>query len=143
MADQKRNEMRWYSERQALKQTQATRASSSAKAQSILSSLNGVGSSVSTAHDAYAGSNEAELASFDGKVYAAQVQMDEVMTAELKALGVPFFGTDQSLVVPADSDVSSLPIPEGQPRWSPFVTGEQIMELRRRMVSHLEDLYRD
>ncbi|KAK3724213.1 hypothetical protein LTR37_001338 [Vermiconidia calcicola] len=139
MSDQRKNELRWYSERQSLKNTQANRANSSAKAASILQSLGGGGFSGS--HGAV--DQEAELAAFDRKIYAAQEGMETAMTAELKGLGVPFFGTDRDLVLMDDAQAPSEPSLRNQPRWSPFVTEEQLLELRRRMVGYLEDLYRD
>ncbi|KAK5169664.1 uncharacterized protein LTR77_005642 [Saxophila tyrrhenica] len=141
MADQRKHEMRWYSERQALKQKQVNRSSSSAQAHSILQSLGGANPSKPASDAESSSSNEAELASFDQKIYAAQVEMETAMTAELKGLGVPFFGTDQSLVVLEDGMVKAPP--ENQPKWSPNITEKQLLELRRRMVGHLEDLYRD
>ena len=65
------------------------------------------------------------------------------MTAELKGLGVPFFGTDLNLVVPDGYDVGKEQLPESHPRWSALVTDTELLTLRRRMVGHLEDLYRD
>lgn len=135
--------MRWYSERQALKQKQASRSSSAAQAHSILQSLSGVSqSSHASGADSGAG-NEAELVAFDLRIYAAQVEMDTDMTAELKGLGVPFFGTDRSLVMFEEDGQTLKSSSESQPKWSPMVTEEQLMELRTRMVGHLEDLYRE
>ncbi|KXT18315.1 hypothetical protein AC579_956 [Pseudocercospora musae] len=141
--DQRANEMRWYSERQSLKQTQANRSSSAARAQSILKSLNTsfygsppevVGPEVD---------KERELADFDQKLYSAQVAMESAMVVELKGLGVPFFGTDASLVVSNDRDPSKEPHSQNNPKWSPLVTEDELMMLRRKMVQHLEDLYKD
>lgn len=142
MEDQRKNEMRWYAERQNLKQTQSNRAKSSAQAQSILQSLSRGEKTTST----QAGSvidTEVELANFDRKIHAAQVDMEAAMTAELKALGVPFFGTDRSLVVEDQEVIAQGRNPDERPKWSPVVTETQLLELRRRMVGHLEDLYRD
>lgn len=139
--EQRAHEMRWYTERQNLKQTQANRAASAAKAQSILKSLNtGLpGSSV----DQTAVDPESELAAFDCKIYTAQQHMETAMSAELKALGVPFFGTDQTLVVSDGTDPSEVQVTDDRPKWSPLVTESHLFTLRRRMVQHLEDLYRE
>ena len=142
MKDQRQNEMRWHSERQALKHTQAKRVSSSAQAQSILQSLGNPQSKASTVGERLV-DNEAELDEFDLKTYAAQQEMEIAMTAELKSLGVPFFGTDANLVVTDGAEESNEPTAGNQPKWSPVVTEIQLLELRRRMVGHLEDLYRD
>lgn len=142
MGEQRNHEMRWYSERQALKQTQASRSSSSAKAASILQSLGAAEFLAPTSADVDA-RKEAELADFDRKIYAAQLSMEEAMTAELKGLGVPFFGTDRNLVIPDGFDVSKAPLPPGHPNWGPLVHESELAALRRRMVAHLEDLYRE
>lgn len=142
MEDQRKNEMRWYAERQALKQTQANRAKSSAQAQSILQSLNHSGADTSSKNGSVV-DIEVELANFDRKIYAAQMDMQVSMTAELKGLGVPFFGTDRSLVVEDQEEKLRGQIPDDRPKWSPIVTEGQLLELRRRMIEHLEDLYRD
>ncbi|KAK3686861.1 hypothetical protein LTR37_019413 [Vermiconidia calcicola] len=139
MSDQRKNELRWYSERQSLKNTQANRANSSAKAASILQSLGGGGSSGSDG----AVDKETELATFDRKVYAALEDMETAIAAELKGLGVPFFGTDRGLILSDDAQAPPEPSLGNQSRWSPLVTEKQLLELRRRMVGHLEDLYRD
>lgn len=141
--DQRANEMRWYSERQSLKQTQANRSSSAARAQSILKSLNTsfYGSPPEVVEPEV--DKERELAEFDQKLYSAQVAMESAMIQELKGLGVPFFGTDPSLVVSNDRDPSKKSDPQNTPKWSPLVTEDQLMALRRKMVQHLEDLYKD
>ena len=142
MEDQKKHEMQWYSERQALKQALANRADSAAQAHSILQSLTRGGNESSALSDS-ADDAEAELSVFDQKTYAAQRELQVSMTAELKGLGVPFFGTDASLVVADESNSSLRSAREGLPKWSAIVTETQLLELRRRMVGHLEDLYRD
>ena len=135
---QKKNEMRWYAERQNLKQTQANRAKSSAQALSILQSLN---KDYERTAAAEGNAGVRELADFDRKVHAAQAEVEASMTAELKALGVPFFGTDQNLVV--KDEASIVKEEPNRPKWSPTVTDAQLMELRKRMIQHLEDLYRE
>ncbi|KAK5133394.1 hypothetical protein LTR08_007733 [Meristemomyces frigidus] len=142
MDDQRKHEMRWYSERQALKQMQNNRKSSSAQAAAILQSL-GNGAAFPTTPAEAETENEAELAGYDCKIHAAQRSMEDAMTAEMKGLGVPFFGTDVKLVVPDDYDMTKELLPESHAKWSPLVTESELLTLRRRMVGHLEDLYRD
>lgn len=137
MRDQRSHEMRWYSERQSLKQSQASRSGSAAKALSILQTLSRSEQPV----EATAQSEEekqSELSAFDRKLYAAQVAMETAMTAELKGLGVPFFGTPDHLVISDDGQ-----IPAGSSSVGSAVTEAELLKLRRKMVSHLEDLYRD
>ena len=142
MKDQQRREMQWYSQRLALKQAQSTRADSSAQAQAILRSLSGA-SGVTTSAQSSPLDNEAELAALDRKIYAAQQDMETAMTLELKSLGVPFFGTNPALVVANDEELHGDNGASDRPKWSPLVTAEKLLELRRKMVAHLEDLYRD
>ena len=134
--------MRWYTERQTLKQTQISRSSSAAKALSILQSLNqgAAGPSIEPQSEE---AKEVELAVFDRKVYAAQHSMEEAMTGELKGLGVPFFGTSLDLIVADDQQAASVASSASRPRWSPLVTETELMDLKRKMIGHLEMLYRD
>jgi hypothetical protein len=142
MRDQRSHEMRWYMERQALKQAQISRSSSAAKALSILQSLN-QRAAASAAEPQSDEAKEAELALFDRKVYTAQHSMEEAMTAELKGLGVPFFGTSLDLVVTDDQQAQAITSAGSRPKWSLLVTETELLDLRRKMVGHLEMLYRD
>jgi hypothetical protein len=142
MRDQRSHEMRWYTERQALKQAQTSRSSSAAKALSILQSLNqgAAGSAVEPQSDE---AKEAELAVFDRKVYNAQHSMEEAMMAEMKGLGVPFFGTNLDLVITDDQKAAIAASSTSRPKWSLLVTETELLDLKRKMVTHLEMLYRD
>lgn len=142
MQDQRAHEMRWYTERQALKQAQISRSSSAAKALSILQSLN-QGAASPTVEPQSEEEKEGELARFDRKVYAAQESMETAMTAELKGLGVPFFGTSPDLIVPESHKASDATSSAGRPKWSMPVTETELLDLKRKMIAHLEVLYRD
>lgn len=144
MKDQRAHEMRWYAERQSLKQMQANRSASAAKAQSILKSLNSSFQQSASEDGSSADIDQAkELADHDMKIYTAQVVMEEAMTTELKGLGVPFFGTNHNLVLPDGHSISQAESTESHAKWSQPVTESQLRELQRKMVNHLEDLYRD
>ena len=134
--------MRWYTERQTLKQTQISRSSSAAKALSILQSLN-QGITRPAVEPQSEEAKEAELAVFDRKVYSAQHSMEEAMTAELKGLGVPFFGTSLDLIVADEQHAACAPPSTSRPKWSPLVTEGELLDLKRKMIGHLEMLYRD
>lgn len=68
--------------------------------------------------------------------------MNENMTAELKALGVPFFGTNEDRIK-ADDDDGHGDAGEGVgPKWSPRITRVELLALQRRIVGHLEDMYK-
>lgn len=66
--------------------------------------------------------------------------MNDAMTAELKSLGVPFFGTLPECI---ETTTSGDQVAEVRPKWSPLITPEAHRELQRRMIGHLEDLYKD
>lgn len=86
----------------------------------------------------------AELAAFDLKLYRAQLAMQDAMTQELKALGVPFFGTHAHLVLPDDASPEQVEAGKRErPKWSPCVRASDLVALKRRMISHLEDMYKD
>jgi hypothetical protein len=140
MQDQRKHELQWYQERQALKQAQEGRLAASAKAHAILQSLGSStsGEGVQQPDDEHF----TELTNFDRKIYAAQLAMDEAMSGEMKGLGVPFFGTKQHLIV-SDATNELETSAEGQGKWSAPITEAELMALRRKMVGHLEDLYRD
>lgn len=138
MRDQRSHELRWCSERQALKQSQASRSSSAAKALSILQTLSQSSSQSPEGTPQTEEEKRAELSAFDRKVYAAQVSMETAMTAELKGLGVPFFGTPEHLVISGDRQPTSESSAAGS-----AITENELLKLRRKMVSHLEELYRD
>lgn len=142
--NQRQNEMRWYGKRQALKQSQSSRERASAQASEILKGLSN-GNSTESVSSTDGVDLEKQLATFDRKIYAAQMQMDAAMTEELKGLGVPFFGTDPSAIVADDDDMPDVTQAAmvSRPKHSPLVTESQLLTLRRRMVEHLEALYRD
>lgn len=139
MDTQRQHEMRWYRERQALKQSLGGRERASAQVGEILKDLGGGRETAAPGRVDV----EEQLATFDRKVYAAQVQMETAMTAELKGLGVPFFGTGADAIVGDDEERDAVQAVSGRPKHSPLVTERELRELRRRMVEHLEVLYRD
>lgn len=85
--------------------------------------------------------------------------MNESMSQVLKHLGVPFFGTHAALILPDSVGNKEMVDKEGKqgkqgegdrvvdaqgdrPKWSPRVTAKELMELKRRMVEYLEDMYK-
>lgn len=74
--------------------------------------------------------------------------MNESMSQVLKHLGVPFFGTHAALILPDhdgnDAEEGKIVDVQGdRPKWSPRITAKELMELKRRMVGHLEDMYKN
>ncbi|KAI5205700.1 hypothetical protein E4T39_02800 [Aureobasidium subglaciale] len=146
--DQRRNEMQWYSSRQALKQMQAKRSASSNELQNILKS---VGSTTNPSIPQTPEEKATELALFDQKLYKAQIDMNDSMSMTLKHLGVPFFGTHAALILPdaadkngevRDAEGKLIDVQGERPKWSPRVTGKELLELKRKMVGYLEDMYK-
>ncbi|KAG9201195.1 hypothetical protein G6514_005924 [Epicoccum nigrum] len=79
-----------------------------------------------------------ELEQYDAKVYRASKAMVEMQSSSLKVLGVPFFGVRAHLMASEGEEVERDG--EGSPR---KVTQSQVLELQRRMLTHLLDLYGD
>lgn len=76
------------------------------------------------------------------KCHDAMKHMDLMMSRELKGLGVPFFGTDPQLIV-GESEAQSYRQSPDRPVWSPKITYKDFVDLRQRMVHHLEIMYKD
>jgi hypothetical protein len=81
-----------------------------------------------------------ELVDFDMKVYKAQVQMVTEMTARLRSLGVPFFGTKTELVRMRMKERAKE---VGSHAWKDenrMIDEIELVELQRKMLALLEDL---
>ena len=81
-----------------------------------------------------------ELKTFDKKVHKASQNMAKAINVELKALSVPFFDVRPDLVLTSSEALSesdrealssSLKIEE-----------KQLLELQRRILQYLEDMYK-
>lgn len=64
--------------------------------------------------------------------------MVDSQSSSLKVLGVPFFGVRPHLLASDDDD-----IPTGADGHPTKVTQNQVLELQRKMLTHLLDLYGD
>lgn len=64
--------------------------------------------------------------------------MVESQTSSLKVLGVPFFGVRPHLLASEDEEISTSA--EGS---AMKISQDQVLELQRRMLTHLLDLYGD
>lgn len=71
--------------------------------------------------------------------------MAELQSAELKRLGVPFFGVRPNLMLPDDdkSPPSEETDPASDKPAKVGVTKKQLLELQRKMLNHLMELYGD
>ncbi|KAL6706566.1 hypothetical protein ACN47E_005322 [Coniothyrium glycines] len=83
-----------------------------------------------------------ELDQYDAKVYRACKAMVESQTSYLKTLGVPFFGVKPYLVVQSVEDLGEN-IETSRAGVGGKVTKEQLLELQRKILNHLNELYGD
>ncbi|KAI8937016.1 hypothetical protein NX059_006239 [Plenodomus lindquistii] len=84
-----------------------------------------------------------ELDEYDTKVYRASKAMVESQTASLKQLGVPFFGVRPYLVIQSSDDVAAG-VDEPQSAQSEGkITTDELLQLQRKMLNHLMELYGD
>ena len=81
---------------------------------------------------------QAELQQYDAKVYRACKTMVDSQTSSLKVLGVPFFGVKPHLVLHESKEV---PSPEDTAAGK--ISKAQLLELQRKMLNHLTELYGD
>ncbi|KAF1947656.1 hypothetical protein EJ02DRAFT_449133 [Clathrospora elynae] len=85
-----------------------------------------------------------ELDQYSAKVYRACKAMVDSQTSSLKVLGVPFFGVKPYLVVGSSYDPTEVmdsqlaPAPAGGK-----ITKDQLLDLQRKMLNHLTELYGD
>jgi hypothetical protein len=88
---------------------------------------------------------QAELSQYDAKVYRACKAMTEAQTSSLKVLGVPFFGTKPHLILHESEEPISTSGTEQQSTKSSDqgITKSQLLELQRKMLNHLTELYGD
>ncbi|KAI4762181.1 hypothetical protein E4T52_05638 [Aureobasidium sp. EXF-3400] len=133
---------------------QAKRSTSSNELQNIFKTIGGATTTPTTPQTPEG--KAAELHAYDQKLYKAQCAMNESMSQVLKHLGVPFFGTHAALILPGSVGNTEMVGKEGEgnggggvidtqgdrPKWSPRVTAKELMELKRRMVEYLEDMYK-
>jgi hypothetical protein len=85
------------------------------------------------------------MSQYDAKVYRACKAMTEAQTSSLKVLGVPFFGTKPHLILheseepPSDADTGQKTGNSGGQK----ISKVQLLELQRKMLNHLMELYGD
>ena len=85
------------------------------------------------------------MSGYDQKVYRASKAMVESQTSSLKVLGVPFFGTRPYLILHDDeqkskSETSDSVAPDQK---DGKITETQLLDLQRKMLNHLMELYGD
>lgn len=83
-----------------------------------------------------------QLKAYDLKVHRAQREMFVAMSAQLKGLGVPFFGVKAELIAPADGQMSAMNLGAGAVSKAK-ITEDELLKLQRKMLQYLEDMYKD
>ncbi|KAI4648449.1 uncharacterized protein J4E79_010071 [Alternaria viburni] len=83
-----------------------------------------------------------ELDQYDAKVYRASKAMVDSQTSSLKVLGVPFFGVKPHLVVGSSYDPTEVTDSQLTPAGGK-ISKQQLLELQRKMLNHLMELYGD
>ena len=81
------------------------------------------------------------MRNYDAKVHRACRDMSKSMSAELEALGIPFFGISPKLVA-ASPDVKN-PIAVDSVDVDGRLPQEKLTALKRKMVELLEDMCKD
>ncbi|OCK83354.1 hypothetical protein K432DRAFT_184766 [Lepidopterella palustris CBS 459.81] len=142
MADQESHERAWWRGRQILMKEQAAKKGHIGNHVPTWSSAAGSNEATSEAVEA----DEVELKEYDKKVYRASREMVNVMSLELKRLGVPFFGMKPELILPSGTEepaVQQKPSVRPGTASGPKITEEEMLGLQRRMLGYLEDMYRE
>jgi hypothetical protein len=83
-----------------------------------------------------------ELEQYDAKVYRACKAMVDSQSSSLKVLGVPFFGVKPYLVLGSSYDPTEVSDAQPTPAGGK-ITKDQLLELQRKMLNHLMELYGD
>ncbi|CBF74384.1 predicted protein [Aspergillus nidulans FGSC A4] len=139
------HEKQWWTGREALLQKQSARKEKKRELDEVLRS---VGAPVDEKEVSTAEEDLAEIRNYDVKVHRAAKQMADAMMMELKALDVPFFCINKSLI--AGETVSqnqghrdsSGPTPGTQDRQG-RLSRDELSALQRRMLELLQDLCKE
>ncbi|TID25186.1 Serine/threonine-protein kinase [Venturia nashicola] len=135
ISDQARNVQQWWADREGLLKVQAGRKESVRQLNETLKAVGGTPTSAPTPEE-----DKAEIDKFDLKVYTASKKMSEHHSAELKRLGVPFFGVNPKLIIMNDIQQFAA---TSDPLSQATITEAELIDLQRRMIQYLEDLYKD
>jgi len=157
IANQHDNERQWHASRVALLEKQKARVAGKRELDDVLRSVGALARMSSSDLGSNGGvpgegpTDIQELQLYDRKVHRAAVQMGKAMTADLETLGVPFFGIEPGLVYDDDNTDSAAGISWKQMQKNDVVKPDrkgmvgkgELRLLQRRMISHLEDMYKD
>ncbi|GAD93734.1 conserved hypothetical protein [Paecilomyces variotii No. 5] len=141
---QHEHEKQWWSGREALLEKQKARGEKKKKLDEVLRS---VGAPVSDSKEvSTAEEDRAELSNYDAKVYKASADMSKALDSELRALGIPFFAVNHSLVKAAPGGAEKAISESSATHTKPEGSGdgslsrEELSALQRRMLELLQDL---
>jgi hypothetical protein len=84
--------------------------------------------------------DQEELTRFDKKVYQASEQMNRAHASELKRLGVPFFGVNSKFIIANDLQQTTA---ARDALSQATITESELLDLQKKMIQYLEDLYKD
>jgi hypothetical protein len=86
-----------------------------------------------------------EMSGYDQKVYRASKAMVESQSSSLKVLGVPFFGTRPYLILHDEEQKSASEMADSMTvdQHDGKITETQLLNLQRKMLNHLMELYGD
>jgi len=158
IANQHENERQWHASRVALIEKQKARVAGKRELDDVLRSVGAVARATSSgggSNDGMAGDDKTdmqELQLYDRKVHRAAMQMSKAMTADLETLDVPFFGIEPGLVFNDDGEddgpetISWKRIRKGdaaKPDRKGKIGKSELRVLQKRMINHLEDMYKD
>ncbi|KAL6234434.1 hypothetical protein BDW75DRAFT_212493 [Aspergillus navahoensis] len=139
------HERQWWKGREALLQKQSARKEKKRELDEVLRS---VGAPVSEKEVSTAEEDLAEIRNYDVKVHRASKQMADAMLMELRALDVPFFCINKSLI--AGEMVNQNPEHRNScvPAYDPpdkqgQLSVEELSALQRRMLELLQDLCKE
>ncbi|KAH8808544.1 hypothetical protein F5884DRAFT_792569 [Xylogone sp. PMI_703] len=134
---QHEHEEQWWRSREALIERQKQRKEGQKKLEEVLKAVGGAPTQGVSSTDPEELAKE--LKTFDMKVWKAQDQMVEEMTARMKAMGIPFFGTKPELVRKKDKEgvKANSDGPGG------VIDETQLLELQRKVLTLLEEMCQD
>ena len=137
ISNQHRHERDWWKARNAIAKRQSNRTATQAKAADLLKSIGGL------VNENSSGSNDPdvakrELVDFDRKIHGELVRLTADSDRVLRRLGVPFFAIRHELMIKGDKEV-----PLGEQTGSGKLTKQELVELQKKMLLHLEDLFMD
>ncbi|CZT48262.1 uncharacterized protein RSE6_08935 [Rhynchosporium secalis] len=140
MKVQREHEEQWWNGRKMLIEKQKARKEGQKKLDDVLKAVGGAVTGFASNHS---DDHDKELQTFDMKVYKAQLMMVKEMTAKLRSLGVPFFGTRSELVRLAGKEENASNGTPEQKIGNGMIDEVELIDLQRRMLVILEDLCSD